>query len=52
MFSVEVVAADQEVDLARLPGEEDRRLAGGVAAADDDDVGALAHAAPSFGVAA
>ena len=40
---VEVVAADHEVHLAGLPGEEDGGLAGGVAAADDHDVRAPAH---------
>ena len=42
MLLVEVVAADQDEDLARLAGEEDGRLAGGVAAADDDHVGPAA----------
>ena len=40
---VEVVAADHEVDLAHLPGEEDGGLAGGVAAADDHHLRPPAH---------
>ena len=40
---VQVVAADHEVDLPDLAGEEDGGLAGGVAAADDHDLRPLAH---------
>ena len=51
MLASRLAAADEHPDLRRLAGEIDGRLAGGIAAADQRDLLAVARAFASSGEA-